>query len=739
MFRQIHSAVGLVGALLVVMMALSGAILSLDPALERVGSTIPFTGSVALGDFAAKVFVNYPGAERIVRKPSGMVLVYYFDKDVPGIDIVDPLSAARIETYVQSPFTRWLTNLHRSFLMGDSGRAVAGICAAVMLVLSLSGVVLLVSRMGGWRRVFGRVRGTGSKRLHSEIGRVVILAFMLTAMTACYMSLTTFGYLSDGMDAEPAEPAAVNGGARLPVADIPAFSGIDLNALRELAFPYVDDPTDVYTLTTTDSVSIIDQATGNVVSFLPHNLTRRIYETIYMLHTGQGLWWLGLVLGAAALCVPVMAFSGVQVWWSRRSAMPRINNNARAAVADTIILVGSEGNSTWGFAATLKTALTEAGHVVHVAPMNAVATSYKSAKRMFILTSTYGDGTAPASARQFLARLEGIKTVPQYSVAVLGFGDRQFAEFCGYAREVESAIAARGWRQLIELRLIDRQSAQDFQRWGEDVGRKLGVALVLEHQAVLPPCVGMQLTERADYGAEFQSPAVVLRFAAAERAGAGIWQRLFGKRLPKFEAGDLVGIMAPNTTIPRYYSLASASTDGILEICVRRQPGGVCSEFLYGLQVGDAVTGFIRKNAEFRPLPGKVPVILIGAGTGIGPLAGFIRGNLKHRPMHLYFGVRDPKSDFLYEKELRGWVDDKRLTHLDMAFSRISTPAYVQGRVGADADAIRALLARGGQVMVCGGREMAKGVRKVMEEIVMPLGLDVSGLKKAGRYLEDVY
>lgn len=739
MFRQIHSAVGLLGAILIVMMALSGAILSLDPALERGGSTIPSSGAVALSDFAAKVSVNYPGVERIVRKPSGMVLVYYFANDVPGIDIVDPLSGAKVAPYEQSGFIRWLTNLHRSFLLGDPGRALAGVCAALMLVLSLSGIVLLVSRMGGWRRVFGRVRGSGSKRLHSEIGRVVILAFLLTATTACYMSLSTFGYLSDGMDAEPAEPAAVNGAAALPVADISAFSGIDLNHLRELAFPYVDDPTDVYTLTTTDSVSIIDQATGKVVSFLAHNLTRRIYETIYMLHTGQGLWWLGLLLGSAALCVPVMAFSGVQVWWSRRSAMPRIGNNARAAVADIIILVGSEGNSTWGFAATLKAALAEAGHVVHVAPMNALAASYKSAKRMFILTSTYGDGTAPASARQFLSRLEAIKTVPDFTVAVLGFGDRQFAEFCGFAKEVESAIAAKGWRQSVELRLIDRQSAQDFQRWGEDVGRDLGMELVLEHKAVLPPCVGLQLTERADYGAQFQSPAVVLRFVVADSTPAGFWQKLFGKRLPNFEAGDLVGILAPDTTIPRYYSLASSSKDGMLEICVRRQPGGVCSEFLYGLQIGDAVKGFIRKNPEFRPLPGKAPVILIGAGTGIGPLAGFIRGNVRHRPMHLYFGVRDPKSDFLYEKELRGWIADKRLTHLDMAFSRVSTPAHVQGRVGADAEAIRTLVARGGQIMVCGGRDMAKGVRKVMEEIVTPLGLDVSGLKKAGRYLEDVY
>ena len=56
-----------------------------------------------------------------------------------------------------------------------------------------------------------------------------------------------------------------------------------------------------------------------------------------------------------------------------------------------------------------------------------------------------------------------------------------------------------------------------------------------------------------------------------------------------------------------------------------------------------------------------------------------------------------------------------------------------------DAEVIRRLMADGARVMVCGGREMAQGVRASMTEILYPLGLSPAMLKEGGRYAEDVY
>jgi sulfite reductase (NADPH) flavoprotein alpha-component len=317
---------------------------------------------------------------------------------------------------------------------------------------------------------------------------------------------------------------------------------------------------------------------------------------------------------------------------------------------------------------------------------------------------------------------------------VLGFGDASFAHFCGYAADVDTALQAKGLHGLLPLYGVDRQSAGHFAAWGSLLGEQLGMPLTLSHVPVLPPTRKLVLAERSVYGMEVQAPVAVLRFVAP-KANVG-W---FGGRLPRFEVGDLVGIVPPGSDVPRYYSLASASQDGVLEICVRKQSGGLCSEFLHALSPGDAIEGFIRTNPDFRPDRGHRPLILIGAGAGVAPLAGFVRHNRNRRPVHLFFGARDPASDFLYRDDLQTALGDGRLASLNTSFSRIMGGGYVQARLLEEAETLRHLVQQGAQIMVCGGREMAGGVREAIDACLAPLGLSTDGLKQKGLYLEDAY
>jgi sulfite reductase (NADPH) flavoprotein alpha-component len=421
-----------------------------------------------------------------------------------------------------------------------------------------------------------------------------------------------------------------------------------------------------------------------------------------------------------------MSVTGILLWWRRRKAGPNIRHNSPAHSADSVILVGSENNSTWGFANTLHDALHLAGHRVHSAAMNQYANDYRSAQRVIILTATHGDGDAPASASQFLARLANTGLKPGLPFAVLGFGDRQFAQFCQFAHQVQDAMLQAGGSPLLPLETVNRQSSQEFARWGHALGDVLKHDLTLVHAPQSPQTHPLLLTERIVYGEQVNAPTHVLRFKAP---GA----------LPDFLAGDLVGIVPPGSPVPRFYSLASGSQDGVLEICVRKHNGGVCSEFLHGLDIGAQIEAFIQPNPQFRPASGTHPVILIGAGTGIGPLAGFIRNNKARHPMHLYWGGRNPASDFLYEPELNQYLSDRRLTALRAAFSQVQDRSYVQDRLIGDALALRRLIEKGAQVLVCGSREMARGVMQALDEVLAPLNLSVQTLKAQGRYREDVY
>lgn len=733
MLRRLHSLPGLISALFLLTIALSGAILSLSPALERSKATVPARGVINVAELAQSVLLTYPGTEQIERLPSGAVLVYFTRDGMSGADLINPLTGERVAAYVPSVFFSWVRDLHRAFLWDNRGRAGAGMSALLMVFMCISGLFLLASRAGGWGKLFAPFRGTGpgsiNPRLHAELARGAILGLLLLAISGVWMSALRFEWLPEAQEREADFVQTVTGAAPAPIGSLPALQGVDLMDLHQVIFPFKGDPLDVYSLRTHQGSGYVDQATGQWLSYADYGSPTRLQTFIMELHTGEAYWWLGLILGLAALTVPVLAVTGILIWWQRRCAMPQLNGNCRRHIADTIVLVGSETNTTWGFAKSLLEGMTAAGCKVHVAPMNQLTNHYPKARRLLILTSTYGDGDAPSCASQFVHRLEKLPSSVVLPWAVLGFGDRQFESFCMFADLVSKKLQQRQWPQILATDYVDRQSGPTFEHWGVALGKAIDMPLALHYTPLPRATTALRLFERKDYGEAVNAHTCVLRFKAATS----------GKSLPTFAAGDLVGIVPPGSEAPRFYSLASTNKDGVLEICVRRQEQGLCSNYLYKLKIGECVQGFVQKNPRFKPCKGKSAILLIGAGTGIGPLMGFIRANKTHRPMHLYWGGRLAQSDFLYQHELQTCLADQRLSQLHTAFSRGPEPAYVQNKLLDDAVQIRALMTANTQIMVCGGRAMANDVATAINTILRPLSLDVATMKKLGRYVEDSY
>ncbi len=734
MIRSLHRWPGLIAALLLVLLSLSGAALSVFPAIQAVGAPAQTEPALTVADLASRIRAVYPGVEQIHRAPSGRITAFWFNAGTPGGAVIDPATGQGVGSADVPAVQRWLTTLHRSLFLDDAGRIAAAFGAAAMLLLSLTGAALVVRHTGGWRHMLTRLKGPLAGRLHVKIARIAVPGLALSSVTALWMTASTFGLLPDG--AGPPPFPAVSGRSGYELAQMQALQDTQVSALRYLTFPYPDDLTDAFTLKTDAGEGFVDQGTGMLVAWNDFSVWDQVTETIYMLHTGRGAAVLGLILGLMALGVPVMASTGTLLWLAGRRSRPRLHDNASAGHADTILLVGSEGGSTWGFAATLHATLTAAGASVHTAPMSSFAPArYHRASRIVVLAATYGNGTAPASAKGFLDKLAALPALP-VPLAVLGFGDRSFPAFCGFAKDVAAAAAARGWPTLLLLDSVDRQSPQDFTRWGRAFGAKIGVPLELNHQPVTPPTRMLTLISHRDYGVEVQAPTAILRFALPI---VPLWRRLTGFGVMRFAAGDLLGIVPEGSPVPRFYSLASATADGFVEVCVSKHPDGLCSGQLLDLQPGQTVRAFVRRNPDFRPKRGHRPVILIGAGTGIGPLAGFVRANRRHRPMHLWFGARHPDSDMLYGDDLAAWAADGRLASLATAFSRTAARSYVQDALRRDSARVAKLVTEGAQVLVCGGRDMAAGVADALADILAPQGLTPARLKAEGRYAEDVY
>ncbi|SDS36190.1 PepSY domain-containing protein [Pseudomonas oryzae] len=725
MNRRLHLLTSLLLSALLLVSAATGLLLSGASLSEQLGQLGAPGDSVAV--VAERVSQHLPNVERLERSANGTLLATLGGDVAEPVHVVDPATGADLGPYAPSASLEWLRDLHRELLLGSTGRWLSGLSALALALLAISGAVLLARRLGGWRRLLTPIRaGQGLLHWHTVVARWALPGLAVLALSGLYLSATSLGLLGDGSDNEPAWPEGIQAAPQQPVGTLAALRQVDLPELRELEFPSAADDSHYFSLRTASGSGFVNAASGQWISFQRNGTAQNLYETAYALHTGEGMPLWSMALAGLALSTLFLGGSGLLGWWQRRGRTGEQDAGAAADEAEAVILVGSQGGSTWAYARQLQAQLQGAGWPVHVAAMNAVQDDYPQARCLLLLAATYGDGQAPDNAGQFLDRLATARWPERgLPVAVLGFGDRQFPRFCAYAEALEQALQQRGCQPLLALQRVDRQASGELNAWAGQLGERLGVPLRLQ-SALLPTHeVRLTLQQRQCYSERGGQPAAVLRFAVAPGSS-------------DFAPGDLLAIRPQEDAAPRLYSIASAADDGFVEICVRRHPQGLCSSYLHGLQPGTTLAASIQAHPDFRPQAGAQPVLLIGAGVGVAPLIGFVRKNESRRPIQLYWGGRHA-SDPLYGEELQQCLADGRLQNLQRAFSEGPTPAYVQDRLHEDGASVRALLQQGAQVLVCGSGEMATGVRAVLESLLAEMGSNLDQLKAQGRFREDVY
>lgn len=227
------------------------------------------------------------------------------------------------------------------------------------------------------------------------------------------------------------------------------------------------------------------------------------------------------------------------------------------------------------------------------------------------------------------------------------------------------------------------------------------------------------------------------------------------------DAAQLVAGLRPLQ--PRLYSIASslaaAPEEAHLTVSTVRYAlhdlprTGVASGYLAARTEADAtIPVYIQSNDHFHLPDDDVPIVMIGAGTGVAPYRAFMQEREARGASGrswLFFGERNFRSDFLYQVEWQELLKNGVLSRLDLAFSRDAAPkTYVQDRLRRQGRDVYAWLEEGAYLYVCGdAAHMAPDVHAALTDMIVDHGgLDREGasaylstLQRDRRYRLDVY
>lgn len=232
-----------------------------------------------------------------------------------------------------------------------------------------------------------------------------------------------------------------------------------------------------------------------------------------------------------------------------------------------------------------------------------------------------------------------------------------------------------------------------------------------------------------------------------------------GHPMPVLE-GQSVGIIAPgeddngNAHLPRLYSVSSPrdgerSGYNNVSLTVKREEGGLCSNYICDLQKGDTVRVTGPFGATFLlPDDPDARIMMICTGTGSAPMRAFTMRRQRTAAtnaasMLMFFGARTPET-LPYHGPLKKVPEDLLVQHL--VYSRVEDGVreYVQDRMLAEPEQVMDVLRDpNGYVYICGLKGMEEGVEAAFTSIAQASEMDWVTLRDAmrgeGRYHVETY
>lgn len=699
-WRYSHLALAVSSFLLLITASITGIFLAFEPIIEKAQSyKIDELDTITLAQSVPILKEKFPGIQEIIVDDNKFVIIKYAEENGGDKQAYVHPSTGKILGIPkpQHPMFQWMTVLHRSLFLKETGRILVGISAFLLTLIVISGVLLVIKRQNGWKNFFNRVEKTGwAQYYHVIFGRVSLFFILILALTGTYLAIYRFVptpvkasslVVEENIQEEPTKS----------LKDFIPFQQIPLSRLQKLQYPFSDFPEDYYNVQLHDKEVCINQFTGDILAEVSYTRTYQLAHLSLRWHTGRsGTIW-AIIIAITSGYILFFIYSGFSITFQRKSN--RYKNKFKSSEASIILLVGSENGGTFKFANAIYNQLLKHGNKVFLTDMNHYH-HFPKATHLIIMTSTYGQGVPPYNAKKFADKLLQYPQQQSIQYSVVGFGSRSYVHFCKFAYDTDALLQQSKWaQQLLPIYTINDKSPQDFSEWLTQWVQQSGYQIMMPRELLLFPTQNLKklhVTEKTALDAE---NCFIIRFKAS--------------KVKRVASGDLLAIYPKDDHRERLYSIGKVNNEMLLS--VKLHEPGLGSHFLWSLKPGQTIKAKFLKNQHFRFPSKATEVIMISNGTGIAPFLGMINENKRTIPIHLYCGFRKQSSFNLYEPFLNEHKEYRRLTHIHLSLSREGEREYVSHRILKDEERIGKVLQKGGVIMICGSLSMLNDVMKVLE------------------------
>ncbi len=718
-WRYAHLSLAILSSAFLVILSITGVILAVDAINEKSPAyKVENFDNITLAQVLPTLREHYFEIIEVKVDHNDFVTIDAMDEDGNSIkSYIDPTTGKKIgEIVPKSDFINWVTALHRSLFLKETGRAIVGVVSFLLMLISI------VKRQQGILNFFIKVnKDSFSQYFHVVTGRWLLIPVLIIALTGTLIFLARLEPLV-GQPKEIEHQVKENLQPK-DLKDIEFFKNTKLSSVEKIEFPFIpDDEAEPFIVHLRKKSVSVNQVNGAIISESLNPYSAIVEKFNIDLHTGRTNVIWAAILGIASLNILFFIWSGFVITFKRTKT--KIGKNKyKANEAEIILLVGSENGATVGFASKIQEQFLANGKKSFIAQMNQYEI-FPKAKQLIIFTSTYGIGDAPANAKKFEQLITQFPQNQSIEFSVVGFGSRAYSDYCGYAVKVDKWLNDQKWTtRLLDLKTINDKSPEEFTNWviaykeTTDIPLATTPAMYVGKALELKNVKVISTTKITQEDATFK---VILDVKE------------------KFKSGDLLAIYPESDHKERLYSVGKV--DNKLQLIVKLHEFGLGSQYLYNLVQNSTIKARIVKNKAFR-FPKASKVVMIANGTGIAPFLGMIDENSKNIETHLYCGFRhDNETTKSYQEFATKQIFTNHLSQFHIAFSREENKQYVMDLVNRDAKFFAETLQNGGILMICGALTMQHDVEKVLEQICQQhLKKSFEEFKTNGQFLTDCY